>query len=308
MLSGGDLIFPHKLLYFLEVAKYENMTQAAKALKVSQPAVSQAISDLEDQLQVPLFYRQGRRIFLTDQGKTYQNYCQSAHKQLQIGQDLVRNQRSLEKGQLSLAITMPHVFPDLIQRFLEKYPGLSLNQYDLSHEEAIKQIQNYQLDLTVTSSHMQAPGLQKQVLVDDKLYLALSLDHPLLKQDHILLADLEPLDFIGLHKHYAFRQESDQFLAELGLRITHKINVDDAGSILRLTQTGRYASLITSISLPNAPDNLAYLPIMPQKTFRQVSLIYRSDPYPNPVLQAFLDFIRQLSLKESRTSLQPIEH
>lgn len=283
------------------------MTQAAKSLKVSQPAVSRAINELEDQLEVNLFHRQGRRISLTKQGEVYQSYCQSALKQLQMGQELLKKQRSLQEGQLTLAITMPHVFPHLIQQFLAKYPGLSLSQYDLSHEEAIKQIQDYQLDLAVTSSQMEAPGLQKQVIVDDKLYLALALDHPLLKQDHILLEDLESLDFIGLHKHYAFRQESDHFLAGLGLRITHKINVDDAGSILRLTQTGRYASLITSISLPKAPDSLAYLPIMPQKTFRQVSLVYRSEAYPNPVLQAFLDFISQLTLKESTPNFRPIE-
>ncbi|MDK7050445.1 LysR family transcriptional regulator [Aerococcus sanguinicola] len=286
-------MFNHKLSYFLEVAKYENMTQAAKTLKVSQSAISQAIRDLEDQLQVPLFYRRGRRIFLTDQGRTFQAYCQSARNQLQVGQAIVKNQRSLQEGQLSLAITLPHVFPELIHDFLERYPGLTLSQYDLSHEAALHQLTHYQLDVAVTSGPVKAPELISQVLLEDELYLALAPSHPLLSKDQINRQDLEDLAFVGLHDHYAFRQQSDQFLADLGVHIHHQISVDDAASILRLTQTGRYASLITSISLQYPSQQLSYLPIQPGKTFRKLQLVYRSDTYPHPVLHAFLDFIGQ---------------
>lgn len=55
----------YQLKYFLYAAKYENISKAAKALRVSQPSISRAVVALEKELQVELFERQGKRIILT---------------------------------------------------------------------------------------------------------------------------------------------------------------------------------------------------------------------------------------------------
>ena len=52
-----------KLHYFVVVAKYENLTEASKELHISQPALSKAIANLEDDLGISLFYRQGKRLY-----------------------------------------------------------------------------------------------------------------------------------------------------------------------------------------------------------------------------------------------------
>ena len=58
-----------QLKYFEVVAKYENMTRAAAELHIAQPAVSQSISRLEDELDTRLFDRKGKRISLNAQGR-----------------------------------------------------------------------------------------------------------------------------------------------------------------------------------------------------------------------------------------------
>ena len=60
----------YQLKYFLYAAKYENISKAAQALRVSQPSISRAVASLEKELQVELFERQGKRILLTRAGLT----------------------------------------------------------------------------------------------------------------------------------------------------------------------------------------------------------------------------------------------
>ena len=60
----------YQLKYFLYAAKYENISKAAQALRVSQPSISRAVVALEKELQVELFERQGKRILLTRAGLT----------------------------------------------------------------------------------------------------------------------------------------------------------------------------------------------------------------------------------------------
>ena len=61
----------YQLKYFLYAAKYENISKAAQALRVSQPSISRAVVALEKELQVELFERQGKRILLTRAGLTF---------------------------------------------------------------------------------------------------------------------------------------------------------------------------------------------------------------------------------------------
>ena len=59
----------NKLYYFYMVAKYQNVTRAARELYISQPALSKTIKSLEKEVGLPLFYKKGRNIFLTDYGE-----------------------------------------------------------------------------------------------------------------------------------------------------------------------------------------------------------------------------------------------
>ena len=60
-----------QIRYFLEVAKYRNITQASKKLYVSQPTITVAIKELEKELEIDLFHREKQRIFLTDDGNFF---------------------------------------------------------------------------------------------------------------------------------------------------------------------------------------------------------------------------------------------
>lgn len=82
----------YQLKYFLYAAKYENISKAAQALRVSQPSISRAVVALEKELQVELFERQGKRIVLTRAGLTFREQISPILWKLEgLGDEMKKN-------------------------------------------------------------------------------------------------------------------------------------------------------------------------------------------------------------------------
>ena len=88
----------YKVFYY--VAKCGSVTKAAGELSISQPAVSQSIHQLEEQLQVRLFSRQPRGVTLTGEGRVLYDYVRSAISLIETGEEKVQQTRELMMGEL----------------------------------------------------------------------------------------------------------------------------------------------------------------------------------------------------------------
>lgn len=88
---------------FYHVSRLGSLTLAAQALSISQPAVSQSIRQLEQQLGVPLFYRVAKGVRLTKEGETLRAYVARGYEQLEIGEQKLRQMRDLEAGRSASA-------------------------------------------------------------------------------------------------------------------------------------------------------------------------------------------------------------
>ena len=87
---------------FYHVAKTGSLTQAAKLLSVSQPAVSQSIKLLEEQLGTPLFTRVSRGMRLTPEGELLYAYVSKGYEQIEIGEQKLKQMRNLELGEVRI--------------------------------------------------------------------------------------------------------------------------------------------------------------------------------------------------------------
>ena len=84
----------YKVFYY--VAKTESVTRAAGELAISQPAVSQAIKQLERQLEVSLFYRAAKGVKLTSEGQLLYSYVEKGYEQIELGVKKIRQLQNLE--------------------------------------------------------------------------------------------------------------------------------------------------------------------------------------------------------------------
>lgn len=111
-----------QLHYFRKVARLQHLSQAARELHITQPALSQMIAKLEKELGAPLFSREGRRIRLNAFGEAFLKKVETALEALEEGQRIVADMAGLEKGVVSFDATfIPH-FPDVLDAFRREIP------------------------------------------------------------------------------------------------------------------------------------------------------------------------------------------
>src|ERR1700752_1715170 len=109
-----------QLKYFREVAEREHVTRAAEKLFVSQSAVSRAVTQLEEELGVPLFYRQGRAVVLSRYGRVFLEHCIRALNVLESGKRLLCEQTGGESGTVSLGF-LHSLGVEMVPRLIKEY-------------------------------------------------------------------------------------------------------------------------------------------------------------------------------------------
>lgn len=88
----------YQLYYFRTLAKLEHYTKAAEELSMTQPSLSNAISTLETELEVPLFEKHGRNIKLSKYGKMFLPYVENSLKELEAGTKKIHEVTSNSEG------------------------------------------------------------------------------------------------------------------------------------------------------------------------------------------------------------------
>lgn len=116
----------YQLKYFLYAAKYENISKAAQALRVSQPSISRAVASLEKELQVELFERQGKRILLTRAGLTFREQISPILWKLEgLGDEMKKVQKGGDTIRLNAMSVVP-LLSGIIKKFREEEPDAGL--------------------------------------------------------------------------------------------------------------------------------------------------------------------------------------
>lgn len=127
----GTIMDQHLSLYriFYVVANTGNISQAAKQLYISQPAISKSISRLEDSLDVKLFIRSSRGVFLTSEGKILYQHIKKAFESIDAGENTIRRMNHLGVGRVQIGtsntlcrfLLLPYLKP-----FIREYPHIKI--------------------------------------------------------------------------------------------------------------------------------------------------------------------------------------
>ncbi len=133
--SQSDL---NKYRYFYAVAECLSFSEATELLHVSQPAISHAIKELEEQLDVKLFVREGKRISLTSEGEKLMNYVQNAFENIVAGERCLKDKGDDLGGKIRIGM-YPHLarifLPKILRKYSAKYPNVRFNICSLSDRE-----------------------------------------------------------------------------------------------------------------------------------------------------------------------------
>lgn len=135
---------------FNAVAEAGNLSKAAKELFISQPAISKAVSKLEQSLSVKLFTRNSRGVKLTEEGALLYEYTCSAFEALRQGEESIRKLHTLGMGSIKIGVSTTlckHLLLPYIQNFIEVYPHIKVNIECRSTSETLALLEDGKLDI-----------------------------------------------------------------------------------------------------------------------------------------------------------------
>ncbi len=140
------------LRYFVAVAQHRNFSRAAEHLAVSQPALSEQIRKLEEELGAPLFARTSRGATLTDAGEAFLPQARAVLAQADAAADSVRMVTSGVAGTLTLGFidsAALAILPALIRRFTERYPNVKLRLRELGTQQQLEAVASGAIDVGI---------------------------------------------------------------------------------------------------------------------------------------------------------------
>jgi len=178
-----------------------SVTGAANFLGVSQPSASRLIADLETSIGFKLFDRSGGRLVPTPEGMEFYQAVDRAFvgmQKLERAADQIREARTRVLTVCALPVLASSVMPHAIRMFLERHPHVMVNQEVLHPPEILESLQAGQLDLAMSVTFAELPGVVQEPLITPRFICALPKGHPLTAKEVISLTDFHDQDFIGL--------------------------------------------------------------------------------------------------------------
>lgn len=163
------MLSPRLDLYriFLAAAHTGNFTEAGSQLFMTQSAVSQAMAQLEQILDTPLFYRAGRGMALTSEGETLKEHVILAFEEITAGEQALNALKNLNAGVLHIAASdtlCRHYLLPLLQIFHERYPDIRLQVTNRPSPACLKMIQQKEADLAFVNRSRHAPPTGVELL------------------------------------------------------------------------------------------------------------------------------------------------
>lgn len=178
--SKQDKVFSSKTLaYFLQLTETMNYTQAAQLLGITQPALTQQIKKLERSVGAPLFYSVGKKLHLSEAGRTMLQTTHEIYELLNQTTDKIQQTTSATKGEISiglLASIEDRVLEDFAIRYYKENPDIELSFHMLTRKEIWERLETNKIDLAVMylpdeSIKNWKPYKSKKILNEELLFL-----------------------------------------------------------------------------------------------------------------------------------------
>lgn len=290
---------------FAVVVEQASLNKASQVLNLSQPALSRKIMKLEDDLDVKLFNRKGKRLELTRVGQIcYDHALELRHLERKF-QHAIREYKATGKHS-SITIgasltTLQATLPDLITYYLKEYPLTEIKALTGKTHEIVTMVKEKKVDIGLVASRISASGLHCEPLFDDHLCLVLPLGHKYIDRQTLTINDLNGLPMILFSKGTWYRVLMDELFQRYSILPDLQMEIDSFEAILRLVSSCKTATLLPQSYLRGENNDLVLRHIAElDQTTRTTSLIYPDTEMTltNTALQSFIQKTKQYFLRE----------
>jgi len=240
-----------QLRYFVAVAEQGTVTGASRALSISQSSVTDAVKELERDLGVALFERQGRRLAISQAGQQFLRHAQKILADVTDARRAFAGEAAVRRGRLSLGVTSlvaGYVLSDILARFRRAFPSIEVSAIEDNGEYLEHLLIGGELDVAVlvTSSLRDRAAMTVETLEVSPFRLWLPLGHRLSASEEISVADVasEPLIMLSVDE---IEEATGRLMAALGARPNVAFRTRSVEAVRSLVATGAGVSLLPDL-------------------------------------------------------------
>ncbi|ULL16171.1 LysR family transcriptional regulator [Paenibacillus sp. H1-7] len=284
-----------QLEYFIAVCEELHFTRAAENIGISQPTLSQQIRSLEDELNIPLFDRVGKKIALTEAGKILYDQSIQIIRNLQNVKDAISELQSYQRGSLRIG-TLPsdldYRISALLVDFYHEFPKLQLTVR--SSVEIVEQVLENEVDIGIGIMPYPDDRLVRIPICTEEYVLVVSENHALAHLESIALHELRHIEMVMFPKGMIGREIVDNCCREQGFTVTATMETSSITSVIHLVRANIGATVQPQPLIQSMNEStLRCIRIEDEAPTRSLGIIYRKDRFLGHAAQAFIGKVQQ---------------
>ena len=249
----------HQFRFVQEAARRNlNLTEAAKALHTSQPGVSKAIIELEDELGVDIFARHGKRLKrVTEPGQHVLKSIELIMREVGNLKRIGEQYSAQDSGTLAIATTHTqarYVLPVPVAKLREAYPKVNISLHQATPHEVARMVIDEVAEIGMaTESLAEYPDLVTLPCYEWQHVLVLPPSHPLAQKERVGLEDIAHESLITYHPSFTGRGKIDQAFATRKLQPRIVLEAIDSDVIKTYVRLGLGIGIVAEMAMRDAP-------------------------------------------------------
>jgi DNA-binding transcriptional LysR family regulator len=287
-----------QLKLFVDIVREQSFTKGGARNFVSQPAVTQSMRKLEEELGTQLLERTTRKVLVTEDGQILYDYARVILDKVQEVRTILQERQHKVLGTVRLCTVHSvgmYELPASLKEFIRRYPEVNLHiDYRLS-EQVYHAVLDGGADLGLVAYPEDRPGIVAVPFLEDELVVITNHEHPLARKGSMPLRELDGTLFVAFEPEIPTGKAVYALLREHGVHVRTRMQCDNIEILKKMVEVGLGISLVPLLSVrqETRDGTLSVVRIADQQVRRPLSIIYRKGRVLSRPQRAFVELLTQ---------------
>lgn len=290
----------NQLRVFYHAAKLQNFTRASEELCITQPGVTAQVRLFEENCNLVLFKKKGRRVYLTEDGKALYEYAKKIFDTEKDLEEALEDLRELKRGILRLGTTKTYArlfMPVILSSYHQKYPNIMIKLDEGSSLDMINGLLDFGIEIAIIAKSLDHPDVFFKPFSQEELVLILPPNHAWANREAVTMEELAEEPIIMKDTGSGTRRVLNELFSKSGYEPNILMETSNTEFIKDLVHRGEAVSFLVKESV--TPDikagKLKSVPLQGCDLYLDVSIAYLKNQHFSPAAKAFLGLLWTLS-------------
>lgn len=294
-----------QLNYFCAICKEMHYTKAANKIHVSQPSLSYAIRELEQELGVSLFRKKRKQMELTECGEIFYQYVQKSLQRLEEGVQAVQAKKEEGFNQINIGYLFS-ISVDFLAPMIGKYYDYIgrhdqiMNFMPYKQPQLVSALQMGKIDVAFATddvkSELADTAIEMLTVCQQELYVVVRKDHPLSQRKSVLFANIKDENFVAINPGKGLRMQMDLYFKKMKVQPRIVFSVNETETLIDYVEAGVGIAIMPRIPTMNF-EKITLLPVSDCPIRRGIVMLINSRRDYNNETKSLIDFVRTRKFK-----------